>query len=217
VATINAVSPNLAHSQESSRNTATRRRLHDAARRAFVEYGTAAQIEDIVKLAGVARGTFYNYFRTVDELFQHVATSMAADLTQIISVGNASIVDPAHRIANGLRLFCWKAHADHDWGRFLAQFCLSTETLQTAVLHVGFTDIEDGIASGRFRLRPEQAMSAFTVLAGALLASVLQVVIGAETPARAGENVAELGLRALGLDAEDAAALARTPLAPFNG
>lgn len=201
---------------ESSRTVRMRRRIHDAARRAFAEQGTAVQIDDVIKRAGIARGTFYNYFRTVDDLFEHVAAEMARDLGDRIDARNADIADPALRVANGLRDFCMQAHTDRDWGLFLAHFGLSTEVLQSSVRETGVRDIEDGIATGRFHIRPEQAMSALAILTGAMLGSIKLVVTGMETPVRAGENLAEMGLRALGVDADEAAALARAPLTQLS-
>lgn len=99
---------------------------------------------------------------------------------------------------------------------FLAHFGLSTDTLQTAVRETALRDIEDGIAAGRFRVRPDQAMSALALLTGAVLASIKLVIAGVETPMRAGENVAEMALRALGIDTDEAAALARAPTTPLD-
>lgn len=207
---------NVAPLDDSSRALRMRRRIHDAARRAFAERGTAVQIDDIVKLAGIARGTFYNYFRTVDELFEHVAAEMAGDLAQRVYAGNARIPDPALRVSNGVRDFCMQAHTDRDWGLFLTRFGVSTQTLQIALRETALRDIEDGIAARRFQLRPDQAMSALAVLSGAALGSIKLVVDGLETPIRAGENLAEMALRAFGVDADEAAALARAPMTPLD-
>lgn len=47
----------------------TRRRLFEASMAEFREVGVAAaQIEDIIKAAGVARGTFYNHYPTKDHV-----------------------------------------------------------------------------------------------------------------------------------------------------
>lgn len=47
----------------------TRERLYEAAMAEFGRSGVAgAQIEDIIKAAGVARGTFYNHFATKDDV-----------------------------------------------------------------------------------------------------------------------------------------------------
>jgi len=211
-----AASAKVESLDDSARTSRMRRRIHDAALRAFAEQGTGVQIDDVVKRAGIARGTFYNYFRTIDELFEHVAAEMARELSERVVARNASIPDPALRISNGVRHFCLKAHTDRDWGLFLAHFGLSDETLQTAVLETAFRDIEEGISAGRLRVRPDQAMSALAVLVGAVLASMKLVVAGVETPTRAGENLAEMALRALGVDPGEAADLARSPLIPLD-
>ncbi len=48
----------------------TRERLYRAARSVFAERGlSASTVEEITKTAGVAKGTFFNYFRTKEEVF----------------------------------------------------------------------------------------------------------------------------------------------------
>src|ERR1700757_5150964 len=84
MAATDAPNTQVASLNDPSRTARRRPRIHDAARHAFAKQGTAVQIDDVVKLAGIARGTFYNYFRTVDELFEHVAAEMAHDLSERI-------------------------------------------------------------------------------------------------------------------------------------
>lgn len=48
----------------------TREQLYRAALRVFAERGlSASTVEEITKAAGVAKGTFFNYFRTKEEVF----------------------------------------------------------------------------------------------------------------------------------------------------
>lgn len=202
--------------ESAGRAPRTRKRIQDAARRAFSERGMTVQIDDVIRIAGVARGTFYNYFHTVEDLFQHVAAEMAHDMGDRIHGRLASHDDAAVRVSNGVRHFCLRAHQEHDWGLFLAHFGLSTETLQMAIRKTALLDIESGIATGRFRLRPDQAMCALALLSGATLAAMKLIISGVEAPLRAGESVAELTLRALGLDAAEATALASSPLIPLD-
>jgi AcrR family transcriptional regulator len=77
----------------------TRKRIEDAARRAFSERGLAVQIDDVIRIAGVSRGTFYNYFQTVEELFERVAAEMARDMGDRIHARLASHDDAAIRIS----------------------------------------------------------------------------------------------------------------------
>lgn len=201
---------------DSARAARMRRRLHDAARRAFSELGRQVQIDDVVRIAGVARGTFYNYFRTVDELFEHVAAELARDMGDRVDSLVRDIPDPARRMSSGIRYFCQRAHADRDWGMFLAHFGMSADTLFGALRDTAVRDIEEGIAAQRFRISPDQTLSAIALISGAVLGSIKLVVAGSETPLRAGENAAELGLRALGIGRQEARRLARAPLVPLG-
>ena len=59
------------------RREATRRTLLDASMRVFSVKGVAAtSVDDIVRAAGVAKGTFYLYFATRDEAVDAVAAAM---------------------------------------------------------------------------------------------------------------------------------------------
>ena len=206
----------IARLDGSDRVSRTRRRIHDAAQRTFSEKGLAAQIDDIVRVAGVSRGTFYNYYRTVDQLFSVVAAELAEDLGHRVYAQGAGIADPAQRIANGIRYFCHHAHANRDWGHFLANFGLSTETLLRAIRDTAFRDLSEGIASGRFRVRPDQAEIALTVISGAVLGSFRLILAGIETPGRVGESTAEMAMRALGIDDDEASALSQAALPPLS-
>ena len=68
---------------------ARRRELVDAAARVFAEKGIAsASVDDIVRAAGVAKGTFYLYFATKDEVIDAVAqwlVESVADRIQAIA------------------------------------------------------------------------------------------------------------------------------------
>ena len=197
------------------RASRTKRRIHDAAQRSFSEKGMAAQIDDIVRLAGVSRGTFYNYYRTVEELFEAVAAELSDDLGHRVYAQGLGLADPAARIANGIRYFCHHAHANRDWGYFLAKFGLSNESLQTALRDTALRDLSDGIASRRFRVRPEQAEIALALISGTVLGAFNIILAGIETPGRVGEATAEMAMRALGINDDEAAALSRTALPPL--
>jgi len=60
--------------------------LLDAAARLFVERGyEATTVEDIARAAGVAKGTFYLYFRTKDQLLTALRQAFVDDLVQRVS------------------------------------------------------------------------------------------------------------------------------------
>ena len=60
--------------------------LLDAARSVFAERGYhAAGVADVITAAGVARGTFYNYFESKRAIFQAVLEALLEDLSSVVS------------------------------------------------------------------------------------------------------------------------------------
>ncbi len=64
---------------------ANRRAILDAAREVFAELGyEAATVRDIIRRTGLASGTFYNYFRSREEVFEALADDGAARFRPIL-------------------------------------------------------------------------------------------------------------------------------------
>jgi AcrR family transcriptional regulator len=78
-------------------------RLIEAALHVFAEKSAdAAVIDDVIKAAGVSRGTFYNYFRTNEELMAAVLHAVGDEILGLIEAAIAAHEDPAERLAHGL-------------------------------------------------------------------------------------------------------------------
>src|SRR5690242_10760101 len=73
--------------------------------RVFARVGPdAATIDDIIAEATVARGTFYNYFTTRDDVLIAVATHISDQvLTEIADLRR--VADPAERVSRTVRTF----------------------------------------------------------------------------------------------------------------
>ncbi len=80
------VAPVKSRKTRSERRTlATRRKLLNAARSVFAEKGiNVARIDDITERADVGKGTFYNYFRTKENLVRELMANVLADLNVAI-------------------------------------------------------------------------------------------------------------------------------------
>jgi len=64
---------------------ANRRAILDAAREVFAELGyESATVRDIIRRTGLASGTFYNYFRSREEVFEALADDGAARFRPIL-------------------------------------------------------------------------------------------------------------------------------------
>lgn len=107
-------------------------------------------IDDFIAAAGVARGTFYNYFKTTAELLAAVAGEMSDEVLGTVDPIVRKYDDPAVRIAVGTRLYVRMALRYPIWGEFLTRIG-SRHAVRGKLLDTYLTrDIETGIASGRF-------------------------------------------------------------------
>ena len=82
-----------------------RARLLESALLVFASQGVdATVVDEVISAAGVSRGSFYNYFRTNEELFSAVAAEVSNELLRIVDPVLQSLDDPAARVAGGIRL-----------------------------------------------------------------------------------------------------------------
>lgn len=193
-----------------ARRDKTRQQLLLAAAKLVASHGAETlTIEDFIKAAGVARGTFYNYFETseqlIDTLWKRVKKATFSKIHR--ALGDAP--DPAFRLVSGLRMSIRKAADDHVWGWLLFRMTASSADLNQYVRSVPMRDIRDGIKLGRFQIDdPEIAADYFL---GVAMMSIKAVLI-AKRPDDYPEQCALLVLRGLGLDPAEAAEIARRQL-----
>ncbi|WP_373051308.1 TetR/AcrR family transcriptional regulator [Thalassovita aquimarina] len=83
-----------------------RTRLIEAATLVFAERGPeAAQIDHVIQQAGVSRGTFYNYFRTTDELLLAAKNTLSAEMVTMVRQASDVAAPPPLRLAEGIKVF----------------------------------------------------------------------------------------------------------------
>lgn len=158
------------------RRAKTRARIMEAASDVIAARGAAATIEDFVAAAGIARGTFYNYFQSAAELVEAVGEDIAQTLDARLGEALAGVEDPALELC--------------AFGALLAQFMTDradgrwtviwSEHLQLVSQARYVARVEDilarGMACGRFR--PSALLSARTLTMGAGRASLRNIIDG---------------------------------------
>lgn len=83
-----------------SRRTERQQSLIDAAIATFIEKGVeATTVDDVVRRAGAAKGTFYLYFRTKDEVITAVAEALVSGVADTI----ASLLETSAPAADRIR------------------------------------------------------------------------------------------------------------------
>jgi AcrR family transcriptional regulator len=188
----------------------TKTLLLDAALRLFARQGVGATaIHEIAAEAGVSNGTFYNYFRTRDEVVEAASVRLAERLQKEITASAAEVTDAAERMAIGTRRFVLQAIRDPVWAAALIRVSTSRAAALARTAGPALHDLRLGRRQGRFTYPNEVAaldLITGTVVAG--MRSVLEGRAGAEHPAL----VAGLVLRGLGVSAAEADALIKRPL-----
>lgn len=188
-----------------------RMRLIESAMLVFARYGAdGSVIDEVIRTAEVSRGTFYNYFRTNEELLIAVAGEVANQLLQIVDPVVRGEDDPAARVAYGVRLTLKVAQAHPHLAAFLARVGPPALNHQSLVTEVLPRDLATGMASGRFvEMHPRLA---FDLVTGPVLAG-LHSLVTTGVPANYAEDMAQAVLMALGVPRAAARKLANLPVA----
>ena len=189
-----------------ARRAVTRERLLDAAQAVIAEKGLgAASIEDFVRAAGVARGTFYNYFPTPARLVHALNQRVAARMAVLVEEIAARPASPATRLAAAMHMMLAACVRDPTFAWVALQVAGSAAPRQPDY-EQAFADLyREGRDAGQFH--DVDITAAATVGFGALRMAMRDVVTGA-APAQA-VHVVTLVLTAYGLAFADAERISR--------
>lgn len=171
--------------------------------------GVAPVIDDFIKAAGVARGTFYNYYASVDELLTATSAMLEEDLMQAIEHELEGLEDSADRLALGVRLWLGKAESDPVWCAFVARAVTHGQLVED-IVHM---DLSNGLRDGAFAFESVQA--ARDLVVGTLHEAMRRMAAG-PVPAGFTDEVARLVLRGLGMPTRRITAALRRPIPTFR-
>ena len=189
----------------------TRAKLLEAAKRVMAGKGVeGTAIAEIAAAADVAPGTFYNYFRTREEILDAVAVSLVEEFRAVMTAIQKRIDDPAERIAVAIRLFLERVKDDPLWGWFMARYAPSLPILRDQTRDIiRERIIADGLRRRRFRLPSTRAVG--DLIAGTSVTALRSILEG-RAPVTIAAEVAELVLRGLGVSLDEAAEIAHRPI-----
>jgi AcrR family transcriptional regulator len=191
----------------------TRELLLDAAVRVFARKGAgAAAIHEITAEAGLANGTFYNYFKTREALLEATSLRLAERLHLAVAASRSAVDDPAERVAIGCRRFVLQVLQDPVWAAALLRVWHSTSTPSLKAADPLLADLRAGRRRGRLRYASE--IAAVDLVQGTVLAGMRTVLEGRADEAHA-SAVAALVLRGLDVAGAEADAIAQRPLPPM--
>ncbi len=192
------------------RRAHTRNALISAARQILAETGeSSASIQEIAERADVGFGSFYNHFETKTALFDAAVADALDEYGQLIDELTRDIEDPAELFAASIRLTLRLAALHPENTQILRLRGLQYVHAETGLGPRALRDLVKGRDCGRFRI--EDPVIALSAVGGAII-GLLQLNTVAELDDRAGQQMAELVLRMLGLPPDEARDLAARPL-----
>ncbi|MGE5198309.1 MAG: TetR/AcrR family transcriptional regulator [Rhodospirillaceae bacterium] len=170
----------------------TRARILETALAVFAEKGPdAPRIDDFIRAAGIARGTFYNYYRSTDELLRAATHALEDGLIASIEAELEPLDDPLDRLAGGILLWLGKAHDDPLWCRFVVR----VRSRAAGVERELGNDLRDAMKAGL--IRSVDLRVARDLVVGTILEAMARM-IDERVPARYARDVAQSILLGLG-------------------
>ncbi|MEQ8861705.1 MAG: TetR/AcrR family transcriptional regulator [Pseudomonadales bacterium] len=173
----------------------TRSALLDSAISVFASKGfEATRITDITEHAGVANGTFYNYYRDKQEILNDVAIGLAVEIVRRINDELADTINAIVRVVTATARVLEVARQEPEWIDVLLSSIPIVPELQSQVVRYLRQDLQMGLEQGYFHIEVDLLL-VNQMLALLSTAILLDRKISKETTRR----TCEAHLRLLGL------------------
>jgi AcrR family transcriptional regulator len=189
----------------------TRRRIFDATFKLIGhERGLSVRIEEICAEAGISRGTFYNYFTSLEELFQALALDLSHDFNHAVLATLAQIESSAERTNAAIQHYLKRARRDPAWGWAMVHLSASGPFFGAESYQACELTVSQGIKSGEFDL-PNPTVGR-DLLLGTILAAMISILRDSSGTRPQPKHIAHHLLRALGVPDTRARNIANSPL-----
>ena len=86
----------------------------------------ALTVDAVVEAAGVAKGTFYYHFQSIEELAAAVGEKLGKTFDELLAPARLDLPDPVARISFAFIQLLKKAIADPGWARLVVQIAQAT-------------------------------------------------------------------------------------------
>lgn len=173
------------------------RRLLDATMRVFAQSdGVAPIIDDVIREAKVSRGTFYNYFDSLEAVLLVIGQELSNQMTTETLPAYDVLKEPWQRFSVGTRLFLLRALLDRQWAGFVTHAMSWSDDSLMAKFMGG--DLADGKKLGQFRFDDLQVAANF--ITGATAHGIEALGIGVKNPLRYIDGSVRMALASLGCE-----------------
>ncbi|PCJ68406.1 MAG: hypothetical protein COA62_14650 [Rhodobiaceae bacterium] len=203
-------SPEQKPNRSSRRRERSRAALIDAAREMMSVKGVdATTIADITEAADLGFGTFYNHFKSKDEIVAAAMSVMVERLGDEIDQLILPIKDPFFAQVVAWHQVIELATTEPIWGWFVLRSSQTLSMMNEGLMHRFRRDVEAAMVAGKFKVNDVD------VVASLIGAGVLSLVNGRLSGVLGDEQVKEglaLLITHLGISAEKARKLVAQPI-----
>ena len=112
----------------------------------------ALTVDAIVEAAGVAKGTFYYHFQSIEELVAAVGAKLADSFDELLAPSRLDVPDPVERMTFAFTKFLEKAINDPLWARLVVRSAEAPAALGRIRENLK-ADLAEAIAQGRVAIQ----------------------------------------------------------------
>ncbi|MES2257060.1 MAG: TetR/AcrR family transcriptional regulator [Pseudomonadota bacterium] len=178
------------------------------------EHGRLARIEDVVRVARIARPTFYTYFSSMEELFAALSFELSHEFnTKVLSYASRQ-ENAAAEGAFAIRYYLERAAIDPKWGWGMVNLSVGGPIFGADTYAAATSTVQWGVDSGIFRIA-DVRIGRDMVLGTGLAA--MKTILTSEREPSYPAQVARQVLMGLGVSAAKAEKLVDKPLPVLIG
>ena len=112
----------------------------------------ALTVDAIVEAAGLAKGTFYYHFQSIEELVAAVGAKLADSFDELLAPSRLDVPDPVERMSFAFTKFLEKAINDPLWARLVVRSAEAPAALGRIRENLK-ADLAEAIAQGRVAIQ----------------------------------------------------------------
>lgn len=143
------------------------------------ESGRSTRIDEICEAAAVARGTFYNHFTSIDEMFATLAFEISHSYNDAVRAVINRLPAGAIRSAFALRYYLHKTREDPAWGWAMVHLSAGGPIFGEETFLYATASIEEGMMTEQFRIISVEVGR--SLMMGATLAGMIALLRGSQT------------------------------------
>jgi AcrR family transcriptional regulator len=188
-------------SRTARRQAKTRADLIKAAREIIAERGVdSLRVSDVTERADVAFGTFYNQFKTKDDIVEAVVGETIVGLAASIA-DSPAYADPAEAVIMSTRAIVRTAYDNPDLARLLVNLEQAESRFERIIRPHAGAALERGVAEGVFAIDDLETTLTMSIAAAF---EVIRGILDGRLGDRADLTCAEMLLRMAGLEPQQA-------------